>query len=195
MSLKTEHKKPFTSIEDFIINKNYINDTECDRLVRICKLQPWSPHEWYSSQSETATPGDTDCKVATVDINIKSALDPILVRAVKEYQEAVAHHCRQQRFISKMTEIRLNRYGEGRDMKEHNDHISSIFKTKDRGIPILSIIGLLNDDFEGGELYINNKPIDFKRGDVLIFPSNFVYPHKVKPVTKGERYSYVSWAF
>ena len=94
-----------------------------------------------------------------------------------------------------MTEIRLNRYGEGRDMKEHNDHISSIFKTKDRGIPILSIIGLLNDDFEGGELYINNKPIDFKRGDVLIFPSNFVYPHKVKPVTKGERYSYVSWAF
>ena len=80
-------------------------------------------------------------------------------------------------------------------MKTHVDHIHSIFDGEHKGIPILSIIGLLNDDFEGGELYINNKPIDFKRGDVLIFPSNFVYPHKVKPVTKGEMYSYVSWAF
>ena len=37
--------------------------------------------------------------------------------------------------------------------------------------------------------------IDIPPGAVLIFPSNFMYPHKVEPVTKGTRYSYVSWVY
>ena len=195
MSLKTQIKESFTNVEDFIIKKNYFNDAECEKLVRLSKLQSWSPHEWYSSQSQTATPGDTDCKVAAVEVNLKTILEPVLERSLQEYQDAVTTHAKQKRFISKMTPIRLNKYGKGRDMKEHNDHISSIFKTKDRGIPILSIVGLLNEEFEGGEFYINSKPIDLKKGDVLIFPSNFLYPHEVKPITQGERYSYVAWAF
>ena len=35
--------------------------------------------------------------------------------------------------------------------------------------------------------------IDLSKGDIIIFPSNFMYPHKVEPVTKGIRYSYISW--
>ena len=37
--------------------------------------------------------------------------------------------------------------------------------------------------------------IEFKQGDVVIFPSLFLYPHKVEPVTKGTRYSYISWVW
>ena len=195
MSLKKEIKRSFTKVGDYIIRNNYFNEDECKKLVRLCKLQKWSPHEWYSSQSNTATPGNTDCQVAEVEINFKTTLEPIIMSALKKYQNAVTPKSKQKRFISKITPIRLNKYGKGRDMTEHYDHISSIFKGTDRGIPILSIIGLLNDDFEGGELYINNKPVDFKKGDILIFPSNFMYPHEVKPITKGERYSYVAWAF
>jgi predicted 2-oxoglutarate/Fe(II)-dependent dioxygenase YbiX len=195
MSSKKEIKRSFTKVEDYIIMNNYFNDAECEKLVRLCKLQKWSPHEWYQSQTDTATPGNTDCQVADVEINFKTTLEPVLERALQEYQDAVTTDAKQKRFISKMTPIRLNKYGKGRDMKEHNDHISSIFKTKDRGIPILSIIGFLNDDFEGGELYINHKSIDPKRGDILIFPSCFMYPHGVTAITKGERYSYVAWAF
>ena len=36
-------------------------------------------------------------------------------------------------------------------MKEHQDHIHSIFDGNEKGIPILSIVGNLNDDFEGSE--------------------------------------------
>ena len=39
------------------------------------------------------------------------------------------------------------------------------------------------------------KKIDTKKGDLLIFPSNFLYPHKITPITKGVRYSYVSWVW
>ncbi len=81
-------------------------------------------------------------------------------------------------------------------MREHYDHIHSIFDGERKGIPILSIVGFLNDDYEGGEFLFSRKhEIPLKAGDILVFPSNFMYPHEVKEVTKGERYSFVAWAF
>ena len=81
-------------------------------------------------------------------------------------------------------------------MAEHCDHISSLFDGKVKGIPMLSIVGQINEDFDGGEFVMwGEKVIEFKSGDLIIFPSNFVYPHRVEPVTKGARYSYVSWAY
>jgi predicted 2-oxoglutarate/Fe(II)-dependent dioxygenase YbiX len=71
-----------------------------------------------------------------------------------------------------------------------------MFDGERKGIPILSCLGLLNDDYEGGEfIMFDDMKIDFKKGDLLIFPSNFLYPHKVQPVTKGTRYSYISWVW
>ena len=95
----------------------------------------------------------------------------------------------------RVTNPRLNKYSVGQTMREHYDHIHSIFDGEKKGIPVLSLVGLLNDNFEGGEFYINNKPIELKKGDILIFPSCFIYPHTVKSLTKGNRFTYVSWAF
>jgi predicted 2-oxoglutarate/Fe(II)-dependent dioxygenase YbiX len=39
----------------------------------------------------------------------------------------------------------------------------------------------------------DNLQLDLQAGDLLIFPSNFMYPHRVEPVTNGERYSFISW--
>jgi hypothetical protein len=59
----------------------------------------------------------------------------------------------------------------------------------------LTVLAFLNDDFEGGKFYIQNS---FKRlypqqtpGTVLVFPS--FMPHGVEPITKGIRYSVVTW--
>ena len=35
-------------------------------------------------------------------------------------------------------------------MAEHCDHIHSIFDGSIKGIPVLSVVGLLNDNYEGG---------------------------------------------
>jgi len=81
-------------------------------------------------------------------------------------------------------------------MALHIDHIHSLFDGKLKGVPVLSILGTLNEDYEGGEFILfEDYKINFKKGDVVIFPSNFLYPHKVEPVTKGTRYSYISWAW
>jgi hypothetical protein len=59
----------------------------------------------------------------------------------------------------------------------------------------LTILVFLNDDFEGGKFYIQNGHKrtypEQKKGTVLIFPS--FMPHGVEPITKGVRYSIVTW--
>ena len=93
-------------------------------------------------------------------------------------------------------QIRFNRYRNNQVMSQHIDHIQSLFTGEHRGIPILSIVGVLNNDYDGGEfIMFDDYKIKFKAGDIIIFPSVFLYPHLVKPVTKGTRYSLVSWAW
>ena len=63
----------------------------------------------------------------------------------------------------------------------------------------ISISAVLNDDYEGGEFQTMQiqegktiiNTINPRRGDVIIFPS--FLSHRVKPVTKGIRYSVVAW--
>ena len=60
----------------------------------------------------------------------------------------------------------------------------------------LSIVFFLNNDFEGGdfifpELKVRVRP---EPGMMVCFPSNHNYMHGVEPVTKGKRYSIVTWS-
>ena len=80
-------------------------------------------------------------------------------------------------------------------MAAHVDHIYTIFDGNEKGVPILSIVGLFNENYQGGEFKILNKNVKLKTGDVIIFPSNFMYPHGVNTITKGVRYSFVAWAY
>lgn len=63
----------------------------------------------------------------------------------------------------------------------------------------LSLIYFLNEDYEGGELCFRNPDgtgefaIPKKQNRMVIWPSCFLYPHTVKPVINGERYSIVAW--
>ena len=63
----------------------------------------------------------------------------------------------------------------------------------------LSIIMNLNDNYEGGDLiFTDQKEKEIKRlklgkGSIVFFPSNFMYPHGIQPITKGTRYSIVAW--
>ena len=94
------------------------------------------------------------------------------------------------------TEVRFNRYKETRLMAEHCDHIHSIFEGERKGIPVMTALGSLNDDYTGGEFVMfEDTVIPFKAGEIKIFPSCFLFPHRIDPVTEGTRYSFVSWAW
>ena len=53
----------------------------------------------------------------------------------------------------------------------------------------------LNDEYEGGEFGFFNRKLKYKlkKGSAIVFPSNFMYPHEIMPITKGTRYSIITW--
>jgi len=59
----------------------------------------------------------------------------------------------------------------------------------------LTVLAFLNDDYEGGKFFLNShgtiKYPKQSKGTVLVFPSYMI--HGVEPVTKGVRYSCVTW--
>jgi predicted 2-oxoglutarate/Fe(II)-dependent dioxygenase YbiX len=53
----------------------------------------------------------------------------------------------------------------------------------------------LNDDYEGGHFGFFGREVTVKapKGAAVMFPSNFMYPHEIMPVTSGTRYSIITW--
>ena len=66
------------------------------------------------------------------------------------------------------------------------------FKERPRAV---SCSFILNDDYEGGEFAFFDRELvyNLKKGSCIMFPSNFMYPHEIMPVTSGTRYSIVTW--
>jgi len=93
---------------------------------------------------------------------------------------------------SKINQIDLLKYSVGGKYEIHTDHETSLPR-------LLSIIMNLNDEYEGGDLvFTDQKQKEIKRlklgkGSIVFFPSNFMYPHSIQPITKGTRYSIVAW--
>lgn len=80
------------------------------------------------------------------------------------------------------------------EMKGHYDFHTDYIKEHPRQLTI--IVGLNSkNEYQGGELYVQNheEGVVLDKGDIICFPSNFMYPHKVNKVTKGERKVLVIW--
>lgn len=79
------------------------------------------------------------------------------------------------------------KYGKDQHFQVHSDHGYSY-------TCVLSSVGYLNDDYEGGELYFDKFSIKIKpqAGDLYLFPSSFIYSHAAMPVTSGVKYSIVT---
>jgi hypothetical protein len=71
------------------------------------------------------------------------------------------------------------------------DHIDDSPKRTRR----LSYVYYVNDDYAGGEISFNHFNLTLKplAHQLLVFPSNYIYRHKVHPVIQGIRYSMVQW--
>lgn len=68
---------------------------------------------------------------------------------------------------------------------------------QDQGVSsrVLSTVGYLNDNYDGGEIHFPYVDITIKpeAGSVIFFPSNFVYVHEVKEMINGTRYAVPQW--
>jgi predicted 2-oxoglutarate/Fe(II)-dependent dioxygenase YbiX len=125
--------------------------------------------------------------VININPNIRKQLDDELFKcaaeAIQKYNNMFPHA-----MIEQDSGYELLRYNEGQFYTQHTDS----FMKQPRAV---SCSFAINDDYEGGEFafWDKEKKITLKKGSVLMFPSNFMYPHEIMPVTKGTRYSIITW--
>jgi len=83
---------------------------------------------------------------------------------------------------------KILKYNTGGKFDSHMDDGGGNFRR-------VSTVYYLNDNYEGGELCFPQFGIELKpkAGDMVIFPSSYVYSHSVNPVISGNRYSIASW--
>ena len=76
--------------------------------------------------------------------------------------------------------------GNGKHFAVHADHGPAYVTT-------VSAVAYLNDDYVGGELIFPrfNLTIKPEIGDLVVFPSTFIYEHSSEPIVSGNKYSIV----
>jgi len=187
-------------VDDYIMTQNLIPIQLCKSLIRESSLpeRKWSQHSWYNyGRDDFHSKKEKELDVINSTEDQFKSLGNFLRKALQNYQKKYSREEGEigRTWIQHVSQVRFNRYKVGTKMRTHIDHIQSLFDGKLKGIPIISIVGLLNDNYKGGAFMCREKEIKLTRGDILLFPSNFMYPHKVTEITKGIRYSFVSWAF
>ena len=117
-----------------------------------------------------------------IRVNIDQNLFQCASAAIKEYNILF------DTYIQEDTGYELLQYKVGDFYKEHTDS----FLQSPR---LVSCSFALNDNYEGGEFAFFNKERKYRinQGDAIMFPSTFMYPHQILPVTKGTRYSIITW--
>ena len=187
-------------LTDYIfVGRGVLGDAICRKIINENQKldDSWSQHSWTTTDTETGklkqhSRDEGELFVKTVDVETAQILTDAIDNAIISYQNKIG--------ITEGTHLytshpRINRYATGTNMAKHNDAISSLFE-KGVGRPTLSIVGVLNDNYSGGEfIMFDDMKIQVRAGDILIFPATFMYTHEVTTVTEGERWSFVSWAF
>ena len=194
------------NIEKYVfVKQNFLDNEFCQYTIEeLEQLNFWKKHDWsgYNPSQEqklvsTSPSGEDEPEVIPPEIQLKDIEDFLaqkILEVVKEYTDSLKFEWFDNNSLHAFTNLKFIKYSLNQTMKVHCDHIHPIFDGKNKGIPIFSIIGLLNDDYEGGNLVMfGDKKINIKEGDLIIFPSLFLFPHEIEPITKGIRYSYIAW--
>lgn len=174
-------------LEDYIvIIKQIVPHSLCDSIIKEYE----NCSQWNKATTRKGESSHRKCSVIPMsmqDDDYRRKLDfdifNCTVKCINVYNKKFNYS-----MIDEDTGYDLLRYQEGDFYKEHVDS----FITEPR---LISCSLALNDNFQGGEFGFFNNTLKYSlsKGDAIMFPSNFMYPHEVNIVTKGTRYSIITW--
>lgn len=182
-----------TDLRDYIITfQNLLNFDTCQQIIEWSKSEPEADTAWEGWEVAKSAVDNTTERVTKSRQCEFTMLGPDRGPCWDRIELGLLHILEHYPYLHKATEhtgVSLIKYGNGHKFEEHVDSYG--------GAPrILSTSILLNTDYEGGELSFwqgqYTSPAQ-GTGDAIVFPSNFCFPHEVRPVTDGERYVLVVW--
>jgi len=191
-----------STLLEFVKSYNVIPKKICNNLLKIFKKVDYHYHSWQLYGEDKGSRKEQELKNYNLTKKEQDILVPFVLDAISKYQNDIYSNYSVLNFsgaspslVCNLSPFRLNKYDKNTNMACHIDSIHSLFDGNEKGIPVLSIVGVLNDNYKAGEFKILDKEIILKQGDILVFPSNFMFPHQVKTIEKGTRYSFVTWAY
>jgi predicted 2-oxoglutarate/Fe(II)-dependent dioxygenase YbiX len=181
-----------TLLDHIVIIENAVTNALCDAVINEYKnCNDWIPAMIASGTSDgrrqCSTIGISFDSMIAKNYDTRKKLDSYLYvsasNAIKKYNEKFTT-C----LIQEDTGYELLKYETEQFYIQHTDS----FKDVPRAV---SCSFALNDDYEGGEFAFFDRELvyNLKKGSCIMFPSNFMYPHEIMPVTSGTRYSIVTW--
>jgi Rps23 Pro-64 3,4-dihydroxylase Tpa1-like proline 4-hydroxylase len=133
-----------------------------------------------------------DCKISTTHLEHLppqfEGLRSIYDDTVAGLKQCMSHYQSMYNItMDYMEAINYVRYKPGQHFAVHSDSGFSYNCT-------VSSVMYLNDEYEGGELWFPFLDLTYKpkAGDIVIFPSTYIYAHASKPITSGVKYSAVT---
>lgn len=177
--------------------RKFIPSTICEKII----LYFDNSNKLVDAQiTDPSNPVDKDirnCKTRVISQDINSFGERLVLNyikskvkeSVKVYQKKYPHAS-----MSEIQEVSFLKY-------EKNNHKSGYLYHVDQGASVpkrsLSISICLNNEFQGGEFMfdINGEKLNYPQnvGDLIIFPSNFMFPHQVNKIKSGTRFALVTW--
>ena len=181
------------NINDYIVTfENVITDALCDAVLGEYK----ECNDWVNATIKNGenlnvrncqSIGVSFSSIIEKNLPVRKNLDSYLFTSasniIKKYNKQFSH-CN----IEQDSGYDLLKYEVDGFYTTHTDS----FKDRPRAV---SCSFALNDDYEGGEFAFFDRELvyNLKKGSCIMFPSNFMYPHEIMPVTSGTRYSIVTW--
>lgn len=186
-----------TSLDAYLLKLDKWLDSDlCGQAITALESARWRKHS-YTRPGEVGSFSLSDEQELDVAFAGEFPFDAAIARKMAMAVEYYAVRLQFPWFspTRNSTEVRYNSYSKGQLMTEHCDHIQLV-DGRDDLVPTLSCLTVLNDDFEGGEFVMwGDKVIETRAGTTLVFPSNFLFPHRVEPVRSNRRYSCVTWSW
>jgi predicted 2-oxoglutarate/Fe(II)-dependent dioxygenase YbiX len=167
------------STKNIVIRENFISKEELDTVL--------------SSLDHTITWGSNSMagipdKVTNQLHFEKPEAHAILKRAIDRVQQEIELHFGRPLEVNSAG---IRRWDTGEFQPLHADGEDIEGHPNEAFIVDYGAVIYLNDDYEGGEIYFPDHNIDFKpkAGTLVFFPSNNMYIHGVRTITKGTRYT------
>jgi len=186
------------NLMDYVkIYENQIDKNTCSEAVKNLEKSKWVKHSYHEPKFDLSITYDYDLSVTNEEIPEKNYINQQVWNCLEKYiLKDFMSFSEWFDGWNGYSFVRFNKYDPNTLMRLHCDHIQTLFDGTRKGIPILTILGALNDEYEGGEFVMfQDKVIPFPTGSIIVFPSNFMFPHQVLPVKSGVRYSFVSWSW
>tara|TARA_S200002703_G_scaffold154259_2_gene156799 strand:+ start:649 stop:1212 length:564 start_codon:yes stop_codon:yes gene_type:complete len=182
--------KNFIKIYDSVLNENTFNN-----LLKVCKTLKYDDATVGDNRLDKQQRNVGICTLCDISDSMTEVHWGNLMQNV--FYEFLVKYLKEQKIktlygVDKMENAAVLKYNESNFYIWHYDDGPQFPRT-------FSFIYFLNNDFEGGELFFRNPngteefSIEKNQNRLVIWPSCFLFPHSVKKVTKGTRYSIVSW--